>query len=147
MGNMHDQLSHFATVLFFFKKKKHDSHFLQPYTHSFQVLNQTTNTNNLKLWSLKKIQFNTKKFKRKISGPLIRSFQYLSYYSDIHKGSSKAEEKDLFPFPTEDMIQEIGELHTLETSHPSIPCPGLTTLVTENVLKALANITKTKHLE
>lgn len=145
MGNMHDQLSHFATVFFL---KKHDSHFLQPYIHC-QVLNQTTDTNNLKLCSLKKIQFNTKKFKRKISGPLIRSFQYLSYYSGIHKGSSKAEERNLFPFPIEDMIQETAELHThsVETSHPSTPCLGLMTSVTENILKALANITKTKHLE
>ena len=97
---------------------------------------------------MKKIQFNTKKFKRKISRPLIRSFQYLSYYSGIHKGSSKAEEKDLFPFPTEDMIQETGDPHThsVETSHPSTPCLGLIILVTENILKALANITKAKHL-
>ena len=128
MGNMHDQLSHFATVFFL---KKHDSHFLQPYIHC-QVLNQTTDTNNLKLCSLKKIQFNTKKFKRKISGPLIRSFQYLSYYSGIHKGSSKVEKKDLILFPKEGMIQEIGELHILWK-------PARNLYITNKALLALIN--------
>lgn len=37
----------------------------------------------------KKNQFNTKKFKKKISGLLIRGFRHF-YYTGVHKGSGKA---------------------------------------------------------
>ena len=55
----------------------------------------------------KKIQFNTKKFKKRIPGPLIRGFWYLSN-TGAPEGSSKAKK-----FPLEDMIKGTGGLGSL----------------------------------
>lgn len=41
MRNMHDQLSHFATVFFF----KHDSHLFQSHFHPLQELNWMADAN------------------------------------------------------------------------------------------------------
>lgn len=71
------------------------------------------------------------------------------YYASVQKGSSKAKKEELFPFPSEDMIQETGELNTQKelASQPYITSRGLLLLVTNHILKALANVTKTKHLK
>lgn len=80
-------------------------------------------------------------------GHLIRRFWWLSKYSGVHKGARKPEKEELFVFPIEHRIQEISKPNILQklAIQPYSANKELLTLVMDHILKALANVTKTKY--